>query len=80
MRKELEMVSEVSIEKDDNLQSILKEVIEVGKKVVERGLAVGSGGNLSFRAPGTDVFFITGTGTQLDQLDESQFLTSKSKW
>ena len=51
----------------------MDELIEVGKKVVDRGLAVGSGGNLSFRAPGTETFFITGTGTQLDQLNPGSF-------
>ena len=67
------MVSEITISGNKDLQSIMSELIEVGKNVVERGLAVGSGGNLSFRAPGTDIFFITGTGTQLDQLTPSSF-------
>ena len=67
------MVSEISISKNQDLQTVMNELIEVGKKVVERGLAVGSGGNLSFRAPGTDMFFVTGTGTQLDQLTPSSF-------
>lgn len=51
----------------------MDELIQVGRKVVERGLAVGSGGNLSFRIPGSDKFYITGTGTQLDQLDQDSF-------
>ena len=67
------MVSEISISKNKDLLTIMNELIEVGKKVVERGLAAGSGGNLSFRAPGTGTFFITGTGTQLDQLNPSSF-------
>ena len=67
------MVSEITISESKDLQTILNELIDVGKKVVERGLAVGSGGNLSFRAPGTDIFFVTGTGTQLDQLTPSSF-------
>lgn len=67
------MVSEVSINERKDLLSIMNEIIDVGKKVVERGLAVGSGGNLSFRVPGTDIFFITGTGRLLDQLDLSSF-------
>ena len=67
------MVSEITISGNKDLQSIMSELIEVGKNVVIRGLAVGSGGNLSFRAPGTDIFFITGTGTQLDQLTPSSF-------
>jgi L-fuculose-phosphate aldolase len=67
------MVSEITISGNKDLQTIMSELIEVGKNVVERGLAVGSGGNLSFRAPGTGIFFITGTGTQLDQLTPSSF-------
>jgi L-fuculose-phosphate aldolase len=67
------MVSEITISANKDLQTIMNELIQVGKNVVERGLAVGSGGNLSFRAPGTDIFFITGTGTQLDQLTPSRF-------
>lgn len=67
------MVSEVFLNNHKDLLSIMDELIKVGKKVVGRGLAVGSGGNLSFRAPGTETFFITGTGTQLDQLNPSSF-------
>ena len=67
------MVSEVFLNNHKDLLSIMDELIEVGKKVVDRGLAVGSGGNLSFRAPGTETFFITGTGTQLDQLNPGSF-------
>lgn len=44
------MVSEVFLNNHKDLLSIMEELIEVGKKVVDRGLAVGSGGNLSFRA------------------------------
>ena len=67
------MVSELFLNNHKDLLSIMDELIEVGKKVVDRGLAVGSGGNLSFRAPGTETFFITGTGTQLDQLNPGSF-------
>lgn len=67
------MVSEILINEHQDLQSIMLEIIDVGKKVVERGLAVGSGGNLSFRAPDSEIFFITGTGTQLDQLTPESF-------
>lgn len=67
------MVLEITISQDKDLQTVMNELIEEGKKVVECGLAVGSGGNLSFRAPGTDVVFVTGTGTQLDRLTPSSF-------
>ena len=40
------MVSETSNTQNVNLQNVMSEMILVGKKVVERGLAVGSGGNL----------------------------------
>ena len=67
------MVSEHTISENTNLAQVMDDLIEVGRKVVELGLAVGSGGNLSFRAPGTETFFITGTGTQLDKLTPSSF-------
>jgi len=67
------MVSEVTFSQNEDLQSMMNDLIELGKNVVERGLAVGAGGNLSFRVPGTDTFFITGTGTQLDHLDVNSF-------
>ena len=67
------MVSEITTIENTNLARVMDDLIEVGRKVVELGLAVGSGGNLSFRAPGTETFFITGTGTQLDKLTPSSF-------
>lgn len=67
------MVSEIIISERQDLLVTMQEIIEVGRKVVEKGLAVGSGGNLSFRVPGSDVLFITGTGTQLDQLSVESF-------
>lgn len=67
------MVSEMLFDDRKDLKEMMMELIEVGKEVVERGLAVGSGGNLSFRIPGTDIFYITGTGTQLDQLTFESF-------
>lgn len=67
------MVSEIELTKNEDVNLIMDELIETGKKVVERGLAVGSGGNLSFRVPGTDLFYVTGTGTQLDQLTRNSF-------
>jgi L-fuculose-phosphate aldolase len=68
------MVSDVSISKQEDIDLLMQELIEVGRNVVNRGLAVGSGGNLSFRVPNTDTFFITATGTQLDQLVPSNFV------
>ena len=67
------MVSEILINEHKDSYSMMLEIIEVGKKVVERGLAVGSGGNLSFKVPDKELFFITGTGTQLDQLTPDSF-------
>jgi L-fuculose-phosphate aldolase len=67
------MVSEFEKSASDNEAVLLHELMLTGKKVVERGLAVGSGGNLSFRTPGTETFSITGTGTQLDDLNVDSF-------
>ncbi|HEX6501332.1 MAG TPA: class II aldolase/adducin family protein [Micromonosporaceae bacterium] len=49
------------------------ELAEVGRSVVAAGLVVGSGGNLSARAPGADWFWVTVTGTWLDRLGPDQF-------
>jgi L-fuculose-phosphate aldolase len=67
------MVAEISIHDRQELKSLMTDLITLGKDVVGRGLVVGSGGNLSFRVPGEDTFFITGTGTRLDQLTVESF-------
>jgi L-fuculose-phosphate aldolase len=67
------VVSEILLNERKDIHSIMMEIIDIGQNVVERGLTVGSGGNLSFRVPGTEVFFITGTGTQLDKLTPESF-------
>jgi L-fuculose-phosphate aldolase len=46
---------------------------DLGKRFVDRGLVVGSGGNLSMLLPDKKSFLITGTGTSLDRLDEDSF-------
>jgi L-fuculose-phosphate aldolase len=50
------------------------QLAHVGRSVVERGLVVGSGGNLSARIPGTDTCWVTATGTWLDRLDRPSFV------
>lgn len=51
----------------------VEQLIAVGRKVVASGLVIGSGGNLSARAPEGDACWITGAGTWLDELDRSAF-------
>jgi L-fuculose-phosphate aldolase len=46
---------------------------DLGKRFVDRGLVVGSGGNLSMLLPDKKSFLVTGTGTSLDRLDEDSF-------
>ena len=67
------MVAEISINDRQDLKSMMLDLIALGKDVVGRGLVVGSGGNLSFRVPGENTFYITGTGTRLDQLTVDSF-------
>lgn len=64
------MVSEIN---SLNTASEMSSLIKIGKAVVERGLVVGSGGNLSMLLKGGKEFLITTTGSELDQLDESSF-------
>jgi len=46
----------------------------VGHVVVQAGLVVGSGGNLSARVPGTDECWVTAAGTWLDRLNRPSFV------
>jgi L-fuculose-phosphate aldolase len=64
------MVSEIN---SLNSESEISSLIKIGKAVVDRGLVVGSGGNLSMLLKGGKEFLITRTGSELDQLDEASF-------
>ena len=46
----------------------------LGRAVVQAGLVVGSGGNLSARTPSGDECWVTATGTWLDRLTQSSFV------
>jgi L-fuculose-phosphate aldolase len=46
----------------------------VGNAVVQAGLVVGSGGNLSARRPGADQCWVSAAGTWLDRLDRPAFV------
>ena len=54
-------------------ESLITELIDAGRHVVDRGLVQASGGNLSVRLPGTDRFLVTGSGTWLDRLASDDF-------
>jgi L-fuculose-phosphate aldolase len=64
------MVSEFEAGKSGKAWEILS---DLGRRFVNRGLVVGSGGNLSMLLPDKKSFLITGTGTSLDRLDEESF-------
>ena len=64
------MVSEFEAEAGGEAWKILS---DLGKRFVDRGLVVGSGGNLSMLLPDKKSFLVTGTGTSLDRLDEDSF-------
>jgi ribulose-5-phosphate 4-epimerase/fuculose-1-phosphate aldolase len=67
------MVLEVERTISDDVYGLMSKLIDLGREVVDRKLAVGSGGNLSFRMPNSDNFYISGTGTRLDKLEPSSF-------
>jgi L-fuculose-phosphate aldolase len=48
--------------------TLVAELLDAGRHLVEHGLVQASGGNLSVRLPGTDRFLVTGSGTWLDRL------------
>ena len=52
---------------------LIEAMCGVGRMAVAQGLVLASGGNLSARLPGSDVFAITGSGTWLDRLTADDF-------
>lgn len=48
--------------------TLIDQLLDAGRHVVDRGLVMASGGNLSVRLPGSDHFLVTGSGTWLDRL------------
>lgn len=64
------MVSKQELERIGDAWQVLS---DLGKRFVDRGQVVGSGGNLSMLLPDKKSFLVTGTGTQLDRLTEESF-------
>lgn len=54
-------------------EELIAQLIQVGKRCVTSGLTLASGGNLSARAPGSNRFLVTGSGTWLDELTVDSF-------
>lgn len=54
-------------------EGVVAALIDAGRVIVDRSLALASGGNLSARIPGTQNFVVTGTGTWLDRLTPEHF-------
>ncbi|GAB3118464.1 class II aldolase/adducin family protein [Glaciibacter psychrotolerans] len=52
---------------------LVDQLIAAGRTVVERGLALASGGNLSARVPGSDSFIVTRSGAWLNSLVPDDF-------
>lgn len=52
---------------------LIAALTDVGRRSVDLGLALASGGNLSARLPGEDQFVVTAAGTWLDRLEPSDF-------
>lgn len=52
---------------------LVRQLSRVGRKAVDRGLVLGSGGNLSARLPGGDECVVTASGTWLDELTPDEF-------
>lgn len=55
------------------LDSLVEQLITVGRKAVAAGLVIGSGGNLSARLPGSDECVVTCSGSWLDELRPEDF-------
>lgn len=54
------------------LETVLPQLIDAGRTVVERGLVLASGGNLSARLD-DDCLVVTASGTWLDRLSDTDF-------
>ncbi len=54
-------------------RQLIDQLIHLGAKAVDRGLVLGSGGNLSTRLPGADQCVVTASGTWLDDLTPDDF-------
>jgi len=52
---------------------LVDQLIHLGAKAVDRGLVLGSGGNLSARLPGGEECVVTASGTWLDELAPDDF-------
>ena len=57
------------------MNTLIEELIVVGRKAVAAGLVIGSGGNLSARLPGGDRCVVTCSGSWLDELTPADFST-----
>lgn len=55
------------------MSDLVEQLIDVGRKAVQAGLVIGSGGNLSARVPGSDECVVTCSGSALDELTPEQF-------
>jgi L-fuculose-phosphate aldolase len=58
---------------DSDWSGLVGALIDVGRSLVETGLVLGSGGNLSVREPGGLVAAVTARGTSLDRLVPADF-------
>jgi L-fuculose-phosphate aldolase len=58
---------------DPDWSSLVGALIDVGRGLVEAGLVLGSGGNLSAREPGGLIAAVTARGTWLDRLTPADF-------
>ena len=57
----------------DDRDTLIAELVDAGRHVVDRGLVQASGGNLSVRLPDSHRFLVTGSGTWLDRLTPQDF-------
>jgi ribulose-5-phosphate 4-epimerase/fuculose-1-phosphate aldolase len=55
------------------VNTLVEQLIAVGRKAVQAGLVIGSGGNLSARLAGADECVVTCSGSALDELTPEQF-------
>ena len=62
---------------DKEIKKLKQELVRYGKKIIEKGLAVGPGGNISAREG--SVIYLSPSGYSFDELNEDDYVGENLK-
>lgn len=60
----------------EGLSELKKVLSSIAKRIYDRGLQTGNGGNLSARLPGTEIIIIKGSGSSFADCDENSWIVT----